>query len=230
MKIFLDTANIDHIREVAAWGLLDGVTTNPSLVAREGGDFIEMIHTICEIVEGDVSAEVIAQDTAGMVREGRLLARISEHVVVKIPLTEAGLAACNVLSTEGIKVNVTLAFQPVQALLAAKVGATYISPFVGRVDDISWNGSELISQIVAIYDNDPDIHTQVLAASIRHPLHIVEAALAGAHVATIPYGVLKRSVGHPLTDSGNTRFLADWAKVPDTDIVAQVERWLARDR
>ena len=228
MKIFIDTANLDEIREVHSWGVIDGVTTNPSLVAREGGDFIAMVHEICELVQGPVSAEVVASDTEGMLKEGRLLASVHNHVVVKVPLTAPGLAATKQLSSEGIRTNVTLCFQPAQALLAAKAGATYISPFVGRIDDISWDGIDIIDQIVTIYDHYPDLTTQVLAASIRHPLHVVQAALAGSHVATIPYGVLKKLVKHPLTDSGNERFLSDWQKVPDRDIVAQVERWLGR--
>lgn len=228
MKIFLDTANIDEIREIHAWGVLDGVTTNPSLIARNGGDFIQTVYDIAELVKGPVSAEVVAQDTEGMVREGRLLAQVHEHIVVKVPLTTQGLGAVRVLSDEGIRTNVTLCFQPAQALLAAKAGATYISPFVGRVDDIAWGGGELIEQIVHIYSNYTEIETQVLAASIRHPLHLVDAALAGAHVATVPYGVMRKLLDHPLTDIGNKKFLADWATVDDTDIVGQVERWLAR--
>ncbi|MBN2801073.1 MAG: fructose-6-phosphate aldolase [Deltaproteobacteria bacterium] len=227
MKLFIDTANLDEIREINAWGILAGVTTNPSLVAQEGGDFIDRIATICGIVEGPTSAEVIAQDVEGMVAQGLALARISPHVVVKIPMTEAGLAACARLSAAGIRTNVTLVFQPAQALLAARAGATYVSPFVGRVDDISWDGSDLISQIVAVFDNAPDVDTQVLAASIRHPMHLVDAAIAGAHVATVPYKVLKAALKHPLTTSGNERFLADWAKVGDTDIEGQVARWEA---
>lgn len=228
MKIFLDTANIDEIREIHAWGVLDGVTTNPSLIAKNGGDFVETIAEICELVQGPTSAEVVAQDTEGMLREGRLLAQISEHVVVKIPMSPAGMAAVKQLTAEGIDTNVTLCFQPVQALLAAKAGATYVSPFVGRVDDIAWGGDDLIDQIVAVYANYMDLKTQVLAASIRHPAHMVAAALAGADVATVPYGVMKKLLNHPLTTSGNERFLADWATVPDTDIVGQVERWLAK--
>lgn len=230
MKLFIDTANLNEIREVHAWGVLAGVTTNPSLIAREGGDFIATIHQICELVQGPVSAEVVAQDVDGMLREGRLLAKISDHVVVKVPLTTAGIAACRRLSDEGIRVNVTLCFQPAQALYAALAGATYISPFIGRVDDVSASGNELIAQIAGIYDNDPDIHTQILAASIRHPMHAIEAALAGAHVATIPYKVLVQMMQHPLTERGNEAFLKDWQKVPDTDIAGQVERWLARTR
>ena len=227
MKLFIDTANLDHIREVAAWGVLAGCTTNPSLIAKEGGDFVATIAEICDIVKGPTSAEVIAQDTEGMVREGRLLAQISEHVVVKVPLTEAGLAATRVMSDEGIRVNVTLCFQANQALLAALAGATYISPFVGRVDDVSWSGAELIEQIVAIYDQDPDIHTQVLAACAKCTGWRMEAALAGAHLSTVPYKVMKQVVHHPLTATGNAKFLADWETVPDRDIAGQVERWLA---
>lgn len=226
MKLFIDTANLAEIREVHAWGVLAGVTTNPSLIAKEGRDFVATIHEICELVEGDVSAEVVAQDPAGMVREGRLLAKIHENVVVKVPLTEAGLAACSELARDGIRVNVTLCFQPSQALLAGLAGATYISPFVGRVDDVSWDGVDLVRQIVGIYSQSAAIATQVLAASLRHPMHLVQAALAGADVGTAPYSVLKAAVKHPLTDSGNKRFLADWETVPDRDIAAQVERWL----
>ncbi|TVQ86488.1 MAG: fructose-6-phosphate aldolase [Deltaproteobacteria bacterium] len=227
MKLFLDTANIDEIREIHAWGVLDGVTTNPSLIAKNGGDFIQTVHDIAELVQGPVSAEVVAQDTEGMIREGRLLAKVHEHIVVKVPLTPQGLGAVRALTDEGIRTNVTLCFQPAQALLAAKAGATYISPFIGRIDDISWGGGELIDQIVQIYANSSQITTQVLAASIRHPLHLVDAALAGAHVATVPYGVMRRLLDHPLTERGNRKFLEDWATVEDTDIVGQVERWLA---
>ena len=227
MKLFLDTANIDEIREIHAWGILDGVTTNPSLIAKEGRDFLHTIHDICELVQGPVSAEVVAQDTEGMIREGLLLAKVHDHVVVKVPLTPAGLGACRHLSDEGVQTNVTLCFQPTQALLAAKAGATYISPFIGRIDDVSTDGPLLIEQIVGIFENDVSLETQVLAASIRHPLHIVQAALAGAHVATCPYAVLKKSISHPLTDLGNERFLADWATVPDNDIEALASRWLA---
>lgn len=228
MKLFIDTANLDEIREVHAWGVLAGVTTNPSLIAKEGRDFIQTIHEICELVQGPVSAEVTAQDPEGMIREGRLLAKVHEHVVVKVPLIPAGLAATRVLADEGIPVNVTLCFQPSQALLAALAGATYISPFLGRLDDISTDGTELIGQIAAIYANSPSITTQVLAASIRHPLHLVQCALAGADVATVPYKVLKAALNHPLTDSGNARFLKDWETVEDRDISAAVERFLAK--
>lgn len=227
MKLFIDTANLDEIREVASWGVLAGVTTNPSLVAREGGDFIQRVVEICEIVQGPVSAEVVAQDTEGMVREGKLLAGLDDHVVVKVPLTQAGIAATARLADEGIPVNVTLCFAVPQALIAAKAGAAYISPFMGRVDDIAWDGADLIRQIADVYAMDEDIETEVLAASIRNPLHLVQAALAGAHVATVPYAVLKAALKHPLTDIGNEKFLADWAKVPDADrnITEAVAAW-----
>lgn len=229
MKLFIDTANLDEIREVHSWGVLAGVTTNPSLIAKEGKDFLETIHQICELVNGPVSAEVVSQDPEGMIREGRLLAKVHRHVVVKVPLIEAGLRACRVLSDEGIRVNVTLCFQPSQALLAGLAGATYISPFLGRVDDISWDGVELIRQIVAIYAQSDTIQTQVLAASLRHPMHLVQSAIAGAHVGTAPYSVLKAAIKHPLTDSGNQRFLKDWETVPERNITALVERWLAKN-
>jgi len=227
LKLFIDTANLAEIREAHSWGVIDGCTTNPSLIAREGGDFIATIAEICEIVQGPVSAEVVAQDAAGMVKEGRLLAEISSHVVIKVPLLPEGIKATSILSAEGIATNVTLCFQAGQALMAAKAGATYISPFVGRLDDISTEGNELIRQIVHIYGNYADLETQVLAASIRHPDHLIQAALAGAHVATVPFKVLRALFNHPLTDKGNVAFLKDWEKVPDTDIVAQMERWLA---
>jgi len=227
MKLFIDTANLNEIREATSWGVIDGCTTNPSLIAREGGDFIATIHEICEIVQGPVSAEVVAQDAAGMVREGRLLAKISEHVVIKVPLLPEGIKATSVLSSEGIAVNVTLCFQAGQALMAAKAGATYVSPFVGRLDDISSDGMDLIRQIVQIYANYPELPTQVLAASIRHPEHLIQSALLGADVATVPFKVLRQMFDHPLTDKGNVAFLKDWEKVPDTDIIAQMERWLA---
>jgi transaldolase len=230
MKLFIDSANLDHIRQVHAWGVLAGVTTNPSLIAKEGKDFLETIWQIAELVQGPVSAEVVAQDAAGMIREGRLLAQVHRHVVVKVPLTPAGLAATRALSDDGIRVNVTLCFQANQALLAGLAGATYISPFVGRLDDVSEDGMQLIRDIAGVYAGDPDIQTQVLSASIRHPQHVVQSALAGAHVATVPYDVFVKLVKHPQTDSGNQKFLEDWATVPDRDITAQVERWLARRR
>lgn len=212
MKFFIDTANLDEIREANELGLIDGVTTNPSLVAKEGDvDFKEHIARICELVAGDVSAEVTALDTEGMLAEGRELAKIADNVVIKVPLTLDGLKACRTFRAEGTKVNVTLCFSASQALLAAKAGATYISPFIGRLDDISTDGMELIRQIVQIYDNY-GFATEVLAASIRHPVHIVDCALAGADVATIPFKVIQQLVKHPLTDKGLEAFLADWKK------------------
>lgn len=227
MKIFLDTANIDEIRQAHAWGVIDGVTTNPSLIAKNGKDFIQTIYEIGELVQGPVSAETIAQDTQGMVREGRLLAQVHPHIVVKIPLTPEGIAATKILSAEGIRTNVTLCFQANQALLAAKAGATYISPFLGRLDDISQSGMQLIQDIVQIYANY-DYSTQVLAASIRHPQHMVDAALAGADVATLPFAVLKMMFKHPLTDAGNEKFLQDWQTVPNNNIEQAVTKWLNR--
>ncbi len=212
MKFFIDTANLEEIREANEMGLIDGVTTNPSLVAKEGDvDFKEHIAAICAIVKGDVSAEVTALDTEGMLKEGRELAKIADNVVVKCPLTLDGLKATRTFAGEGIGVNVTLCFSSAQALLAAKAGAKYISPFIGRLDDIGQNGMQLIEEIVQIYDNY-DFDTQVLAASIRHPMHIVDCALARADVATIPFKVIKQLVHHPLTDKGLDSFLADWKK------------------
>ena len=211
MKIFIDTANLAEIREAHSWGVIDGVTTNPSLIAKEGRDFIATIHEICELVDGPVSAEVIAQDAPTMVQEGRLLAQVHKNVVVKIPLTFEGLKACSILSKEGIRTNVTLCFQASQALLAAKAGASFISPFVGRLDDIGQNGMELIADIVQIYGNYPSLKTEVLVASIRNPIHLIEAAKMGADVATIPPGVIKQLYNHPLTDKGLSAFLKDWA-------------------
>lgn len=213
MKIFIDTANIEHIREVNSWGILDGVTTNPTLVAKEGRDFEGIIREICSIVDGDISAEAVSMDADGMVKEARELSKMHKNVVVKIPMTAEGLKAVRILSKEGVRTNVTLVFSPNQALLAAKAGATYVSPFVGRLDDINHTGMDLVRDIVEIFD----VHgydTQVIAASIRHPLHVTEAALAGAHVATIPYDVLKKMIKHNLTDAGIERFLKDWESVP----------------
>jgi transaldolase len=212
MKFFIDTANLDEIREANEMGLIDGVTTNPTLVAKEGKvDFKKHIAKICELVKGDVSAEVTALDTEGMLREGRELAKIAPNVVVKCPLTLDGLKATRTFRDEGTKVNVTLCFSAAQALLAAKAGATYISPFIGRLDDIGQDGMQLIRDIVQIYDNY-GFTTEVLAASIRHPMHIVDAALAGADVSTIPFKVIQQLVKHPLTDKGLESFLSDWKK------------------
>jgi len=212
MKFFIDTANLEEISEANEMGLIDGVTTNPSLVAKEGNvDFKEHLAKICALVKGDISAEVTALDTAGMLSEGRDYAKVAPNVIIKVPLTIDGLKACRAFRNEGTKVNVTLCFSAAQALLAAKCGANYISPFIGRVDDIAWDGMQLIREIVQIYNNY-DFETEVLAASIRHPMHIVDCALAGADVATIPFKVIQQLVKHPLTDKGLDAFLADWKK------------------
>jgi transaldolase len=211
MKIFIDTASIKEIQEAASMGVLDGVTTNPSLVAKEGKDFKELLREICRIVDGDISAEVISTDLEGMLREGREYAKMDDKIVVKVPLIKEGLKAVKALKAEGIRTNVTLCFSPNQALLAAKAGAYIISPFVGRLDDISTNGMELIHQILTIYRNY-EFDTQVLVASIRHPIHVVESAMMGAHIGTMPFSVITQLVKHPLTDIGLERFLADWKK------------------
>lgn len=212
MKFFLDTANLDEIREGFALGLVDGVTTNPSLVAKEGGvDFKQHIAAICEIVRGDVSAEVTSLDVDGMLREGREYSQIAPNVVVKCPLTRDGLKATRRLTDEGIKVNVTLCFSAAQAILAAKAGAAYISPFLGRLDDIGHNGLTLLAEIIEIYRNY-EWKTEVLAASLRHPLHVIEAARLGSDVATMPFKVIEQLIKHPLTDRGLEQFLADWRK------------------
>lgn len=212
MKIFLDTANLDELRKGADWGIVDGVTTNPSLIAKEGRPLEEQISRICEIVDGDISAEVVATESGEMVREGRNLARIHKNIVVKLPLIREGIKACAALSKEGIRCNVTLCFTATQALLAAKAGAYIISPFVGRLDDISTNGMDLIRNIVTIYKNY-GYKTQVLAASLRHPIHVQESALAGSHIGTMPFKVLDQLFNHPLTDKGLETFLKDYAKV-----------------
>ena len=212
MKFFIDTADINEIRELAATGLVDGVTTNPSLVAKSGRKFLDVVSEICTIVPGPVSAEVTATDHATMLTEGRKLAKLAPNVTVKVPLTPDGLKTCKALSTEGTKVNVTLCFSPAQAILAAKAGAAFISPFVGRLDDIGTDGMGLIADIVQIYASYPAFTTEVLVASVRHPMHVVEAAKMGAHVATMPPSVLRQMFAHPLTDKGLAAFLADWAK------------------
>ena len=211
MKFFIDTANIKEIREAASLGILDGVTTNPSLVAKEGKPFKETILEICDTAQGPVSVEVIATDAGGMCKQAQEYASWHKHVVVKLPTTREGLKAAKCLSQQGIKTNVTLCFSASQAILVAKTGATYVSPFVGRLDDISHNGMDLVRQIVQIYRNY-DYKTQVLAASLRHPMHVVEAALAGAHVATMPFKILDLMFKHPLTDRGLDQFLSDWDK------------------
>jgi len=213
MQIFIDTADIEEIRDAAAMGVIDGVTTNPSLVAKTGRPFKDVLVDICEVVDGPISAEVIATDYEGIVSEARKLAAMHENIVVKVPLIAEGLKAVQTLSTEGIRTNVTLCFSPTQGLLAAKAGATYVSPFVGRIDDISGNGMEVVEQLVAIYQNY-GLSTQVLVASVRHPVHVVQASLIGADVATIPHKVIHQLVKHPLTDIGLERFLADARKIP----------------
>ena len=212
MKFFLDTANLNEIREAASYGFADGVTTNPSLIAKEGGvDFKQHIAAICEIVHGPVSAEVTSQDVDGMVREGKEYSQIAPNVVIKCPLTREGLKATRILDDSGIKVNVTLCFSPAQAILAAKAGASFISPFLGRLDDIGHNGLEILSDIIEIYRNY-SWKTEVLAASLRHPLHVIEAARLGSDIATMPFKVIDQLFNHPLTDKGQTQFLADWHK------------------
>ena len=212
MKFFIDTADINEIREAESLAILDGVTTNPSLIAKAGKPFKETILQICDIVKGPVSVEVTATDKDGMLKQGRDFATWSKYVVVKLPTTREGIKACKILSGEGIKVNMTLCFSPNQALLCAKAGATYVSPFVGRVDDISQDGMQLVRDIVLIYKNY-GFTTQVLTASVRHPMHVVDAAKAGSHVATIPFKVLDMIFNHPLTDKGLAAFLKDWEKV-----------------
>lgn len=214
MKLFIDSASVAEIREVASWGVLDGVTTNPSLVAKEKKPFRKVLEEILQIVNGPVSAEVVSTEMRSMVEEGRALSKLHRNIVVKIPMLTDGLKAVKVLSQEGIRTNVTLCFSPTQALLAAKAGASYISPFIGRLDDISHVGMDIIRQIKAIYGNY-GIKTEILAASLRHPVHVLEAALVGAHVSTAPFSVLEKLVKHPLTDIGLARFLADWQNLPE---------------
>ena len=209
MKFFIDTANIEEIKDANSMGMVDGVTTNPSLVAKEGRDFEELIIEICEIVDGPVSAEVISLDTEGMVKEARHLAALHDNIVVKIPMTVNGIKATRKLSEEGIKTNVTLVFSPLQALMAAKAGATYVSPFIGRLDDLSNEGMVLVDQILEIYGNYA-FDTEIIVASIRNPIHVLDAALIGADIATIPYNVLAKFASHPLTDKGIKTFLDDW--------------------
>jgi transaldolase len=212
MKVFIDTANLKEIREIAAWGILDGATTNPTLLSQEEGEPEEILRKICEIVGGPVSAEVVSTEFEGMAREARELAKIHENIVVKVPCTAEGLKTVKSLSQEGISFNMTLIFSPSQALLAAKVGARYVSPFVGRLDDISSYGMNIVRDILDIFENY-GFETEVIVASIRHPMHFVEAALLGAHIATVPPRVLRQLLKHPLTDIGIERFLKDWEKV-----------------
>jgi transaldolase len=216
MRFFIDSADVSEIRDLAATGLVDGVTTNPSLIAKSGRDFVEVLAEICAIVPGPISAEVAATDTANMLAEGRYLAGIAENVVIKVPLTADGLKTCRVLSDEGTPVNVTLCFSAAQAILAAKAGARYISPFIGRLDDVGADGLGLIADLVEIYSAYPNFTTEILVASVRHPAHVVEAAKMGADVATLPPVVLRAMFKHPLTDKGLEAFLADWAKTGQT--------------
>jgi transaldolase len=213
MKFFIDTANIQEIKEGINLGMVDGVTTNPSLIAREKKSFEEIVKEILEMVDGPVSLEAISLDARGMVKEGKKLAKLGENAVIKIPLTTEGLKATRILATEGIRVNQTLIFSPLQALLAAKAGAAYVSPFVGRLDDVSHDGMEIVDQIITIFDNY-GFETEVIVASVRHPRHVLEAALMGADIATIPFKVIAQLAKHPLTDQGIETFLADWKKVP----------------
>lgn len=212
MKFFIDTANIDEIKEVASWGIIDGVTTNPSLIAKEGRVFEDVIKEITEIVDGPISAEVVSLECEGMLEEARELAKIHKNIVIKLPMTKEGIKACKKLTDEGIKTNVTLIFSASQALIAAKAGATYVSPFLGRLDDISSDGMILIDDIAQIFYNY-DIQTEIIAASVRHPIHLVECAKAGADIATIPYKVFNQMLKHPLTDIGIEKFLKDWESV-----------------
>lgn len=212
MKFFIDTANIDEIKEVASWGIVDGVTTNPSLIAKEGRVFKDVIKEITEIVDGPISAEVVSLECEGMLEEARELAKIHKNIVIKLPMTKEGIKACKKLTDEGIKTNVTLIFSASQALIAAKAGATYVSPFLGRLDDISSDGMILIDDIAQIFYNY-DIQTEIIAASVRHPIHLVECAKAGADIATIPYKVFNQMLKHPLTDIGIEKFLKDWESV-----------------
>ena len=213
MKIFLDTANVEHIREASSWGIIDGVTTNPTLIAREGRDFREVVSEICSIVDGPISAEVVSMESSEMVAEAQELAKIHKNIVIKVPLIPEGLKTMKLLKTLGLKTNATLVFSPNQALLAAKAGATYVSPFIGRLDDMGHIGMDIVRDIMIIFDNY-NFETQVIVASIRDPVHVIDAALAGAHISTVPWAVLQKMVKHTTTDEGIKSFLADWEKVP----------------
>ncbi|NOX88243.1 MAG: fructose-6-phosphate aldolase [Calditrichaeota bacterium] len=212
MKFFIDSANVEEIREAASLGIVDGVTTNPTLLAKEQGTPEDIFKQICEIVDGPVNAEVVSLDWQGIVEEGRELAKIHSNIVIKIPMTKDGLKAVKIFAAEGIKTNVTLIFSPIQALMAARAGATFVCPFVGRLDDITQSGMDVIAQIKRIFDNYM-LETEIIVASIRHPMHVVETALIGADIATIPFSVIEKMIKHPLTDIGIERFLADWEKV-----------------
>jgi len=213
MQFFLDTGNVDEIRQALEWGILDGVTTNPTLIAKTGGPFLEVAKEILHLVDGPVSLETVSRDAKGMVEEGRKLAELGDNVVVKIPMTPEGMIAVQELESEGIPTNVTLVFSPTQALIAAKAGATFVSPFIGRLDDVSSDGMKLIRDVKTIYDNY-DYDTQIIVASVRHPMHVAEAALIGADICTMPFEVMKKLFQHPLTDKGIELFLKDWEKVP----------------
>ena len=213
MKLFIDTANIEEIKEAKRLGVIDGVTTNPTLISKEERKAEDLLQEICSLIDGPVSAEVVSPDAEGMVKEARKLAKLGENIVVKVPITKEGMKAVKMLTAEGIKTNMTLIFSPSQALLAAKVGATFCSPFIGRLDDVSHVGMDLVREIIVIYENY-GFETQLIVASIRNPLHVVDAALAGAPIATIPFAVIERLVKHPLTDVGLKRFLDDWKKIP----------------
>lgn len=212
MKFFIDTANVEEIKKANDLGLVDGVTTNPSLVSKEGREFKELITEICSIVDGPVNAEVVSTDAEGMIKEAKELVKLADNIAVKIPLIEEGLKATKALAGEGIKTNVTLCFSPIQALMAAKAGAAYINPFIGRLDDLSQRGMDLVEQIVAIYDNY-GFDTEIIVASVRNPVHVLDAALLGADIATVPFKVLQQLIKHPLTDIGLEKFLADWEKM-----------------
>jgi transaldolase len=213
MKIFLDTANVEHIKEASSWGIIDGITTNPTLIAREGRDFREVVSEICSIVDGPISAEVVSMKSSEMVAEAQELAKIHKNIVIKVPLIPEGLKTMKQLKSLGINTNATLVFSPNQALLAAKAGATYVSPFIGRLDDLGHIGMDVVRDIMIIYENY-EFDTQVIVASIRHPLHVIDAAIAGAHISTVPWAVLQKMVKHTKTDEGIKSFLADWEKVP----------------
>jgi transaldolase (EC 2.2.1.2) len=213
MQFFLDTGNVDEIKQALEWGILDGVTTNPTLIAKTGRPFMEVVKEILQLVDGPVSLETVSRDAKGMVEEGRKLAELGDNVVVKIPMTPEGMIAVQELESEGIPTNVTLVFSPTQALIAAKAGATFVSPFIGRLDDISSEGMKLIRDVKTIYDNY-DFDTQIIVASVRHPMHVLEAALIGADICTMPFEVMKKLFQHPLTDKGIELFLKDWEKVP----------------
>jgi transaldolase len=213
MKFFIDTANIDEIRTAGAYGLIDGVTTNPSLISKTGRDLLSVLKEICQVVDGPINAEVVSTESPGMIKEARNLVKIHENIVVKVPMTPEGLKATRALRSEGVSVNVTLIFSPVQALLAAKAGAAFVSPFIGRLDDIAQVGMDLVEQVVTIFDNY-EFETEIIVASIRHPVHVLESALIGADIATMPFNVIEQLTRHPLTDIGLEKFLADWKKVP----------------